>query len=350
MNRYLKISAALAAFALLLVVMGLSTQSVVQAQSAVVTGDYVCAYEEDGDCEAGNSTFTIALTPDSAADAVHVSRLVSIYNNGLARGGTGIERNPRTFRNTINSAITITVHAVQDTDDREYDPLDPNSEDAQFSPNGDGAGDDTWDLNTDGDVFIKAFSGDELVISYTTGGSAFGTDDKVLVDNIKPSLVENSPSNPLIVTDGVNVTFSADITDTGSGFTGDIDSIHGRDGMPAEVGNIDFTPGETLAKGSIQLWVAGNNVGLSKGQYTKIDDGWRVTRTVASTSIQNISANAPWYFEVSDRAGNITRSAGSIAGKTKAAASTLNPANGDVFTVTKFAGNLAANTFNGTRD
>ena len=41
------------------------------------------------------------------------------------------------------------------------------------------------------------------------------------MDNVKPVLVTNSPAIPLVVKGGVNVTFSADITDGGSGYTDD---------------------------------------------------------------------------------------------------------------------------------
>ena len=50
MNRYIKISAALAAFALLLVVMGLSTQPTVHAAPGDITVDpkYVCSLPTSG--------------------------------------------------------------------------------------------------------------------------------------------------------------------------------------------------------------------------------------------------------------------------------------------------------------
>ena len=62
--------------------------------------------------------------------------------------------------------------------------------------------------------------------------------------------------------------------------------------------------------------VAGNNVALTSGDFTKIDDGWQVSKTINSSAIQNISANNPWYFETKDRAGNVRRTTGSISSTT----------------------------------
>ena len=76
---------------------------------------------------------------------------------------------------------------------------------------------------------VKAFNGNRIQITQRpTAGDEFPTIKTVTVDNVAPSLVTNSPSIPLIVTDGVDLTFSADITDSGSGFIGDIDKIHLR--------------------------------------------------------------------------------------------------------------------------
>ena len=62
----------------------------------------------------------------------------------------------------------------------------------------------------------------------------------VLVDNVKPSLVTTSPAIPLVVRGGVNIVFSADITDGGAGYTStvgtwkqsDIDDLNGFAGRP----------------------------------------------------------------------------------------------------------------------
>ena len=83
MNRYIKISAALAAFALLLVVMGLSTSGSVNAQIASGTiqlsAKYVCSA-----CDANNvSTITVS---DGTADGTIVGQTVEVLNLDVARG------------------------------------------------------------------------------------------------------------------------------------------------------------------------------------------------------------------------------------------------------------------------
>ena len=134
----------------------------------------------------------------------------------------------------------------------------------------------------------------------------------MIVDNVKPQLVTSSPAIPLIVTSGVDLVFSAEVTDGGSGYTSkvgttgtsDIDDLDNAEAGPLDprAADANGTP-----HGGIRLVVAGNNVNLGGGDFEKIDDGWRVNKTINSTAIQNISANNPWYFETKDRAGNVRR-------------------------------------------
>ena len=134
MNRYLKISAALAAFALLLVVMGLSTQPTVQAQASTVTinvgnapaahirscdpypartafdalgmaaGDSICPMT------GGDNEFTITFVAGSGGAGP-----VEIYNTSLPTSGvgTGFDDNPRKF--PANTDVPATLQAVSRT-------------------------------------------------------------------------------------------------------------------------------------------------------------------------------------------------------------------------------------------
>ena len=174
------------------------------------------------------------------------------------------------------------------------------------SPNADGT------PSVDGE--IRAFNGNRVQITYTPD-SGFANTAIILVDNVKPTLVSTSPAIPLVTKRGVEIAFSADITDGGSGYTAtvgttgenDIDDRNGTPGVLATGTNVD-TP-----RGGVRLVVAGNVVALGKDNFTKIDGGWRVSKNLGSSAIQNIAANVPWYFETSDRAGNERRSSGSIA-------------------------------------
>ena len=173
-------------------------------------------------------------------------------------------------------------------------------------------------LDDTGAVQVKAFNGNRIQITFTPTGGQFSTIKTVIVDNVKPQLVTSSPDIPLIVTSGVDLTFSAEVTDGGSGYTGTNTATAGIHLL----GDDDAGPLDTRANGNgtvhggIRLVVAGNNVELGSGDFEKIDDGWRVTKTINSTAIQNISANNPWYFETKDRAGNVRRTSGSISGNT----------------------------------
>ena len=72
-------------------------------------------------------------------------------------------------------------------------------------------------------------------------------------------------------------------------------------------------------KGGIRLVVAGNVVELVENDFTKIDGGWTVSKTVNSNAMQSIAPNVPWYFEVRDRANNSRRTSGTVKGRTSGA-------------------------------
>ena len=324
MNRYLKISAALAAFALLLVVMGLSTQPTVQAQASTVTitvggeggaeaahirscdpypnrtdaanlgtpiGDS-CPVDDDGDNE-----FSIAFEDGTGP--------VEIYNTSLPTSGDGAgnDDNPRKF--AVNTEVPNMLFAVSRTSGLR---------------------------NTE----IKAFSGNVIRVSFRPGGT-LGVVKTLTVDNVAPALVANSPTTPLIVKGSTNIVFSADATDSGSGYSDDATKlVIGA----AAAGQIDAD--NTTMKGMVRLVVAGNIVPLAKGDFSAIDGGWQVTKAIDSSSIQDISANVPWFFESKDRAGNVTRTAGSFTGSPSG-----NSTSNTMLVDTRFAGTLGTNTFEG---
>ena len=130
------------------------------------------------------------------------------------------------------------------------------------------------------------------------------------MDNVKPSLITNAPSIPLISKGGVDITFSADITDGGAGYDAKVATIAGKTN---DAGILGVGGNDVTADGGVRLVVAGNVVALGESNFSAIDGGWNVWATINSSAIQSIGANTPWYFETKDRAGNTRRSSGSIA-------------------------------------
>ena len=151
---------------------------------------------------------------------------------------------------------------------------------------------------------VRGFNGNTISITYESTGGALPESTTILVDNVNPNLVTLSPTVPLIVKGNVDITFSADVTDGGAGFpTGNTATGSGQGTIHTAIDN-----------GSIKLVVAGNDIDLKSTNFTKIDDGWRVSSIVNSRNIQNISVNSPWYLVVTDRAGNVRRTPGSVKG------------------------------------
>lgn len=369
MNRYVKISAALAAFALLLVVMGLSTQSAVEAQEAIVqitgTGtdadtnpsrgiSYVCsdaAVPRDG-CDAADATFEIAVTgaigggtevtlnDPTAGNDYAPSRIVTFHNLDLARDTASStrpeDRNPKSvYLSGENTTFQVLVvrKSTGLMDSTVTRGADPNNADNMIATIMQVASTDA-----DPDIEVKGFHGNRIRVSYSSGTGSIGTDEIVTVDDVKPTLVTNAPSTPLIVKGNVDITFSADMTDSLAGYTTintstmGINRLTGTDGTLGNVGSAD-TP-----KGGVRLVVAGNVVELDRTNFTKIDGGWNVWATIGSTALQNISTNVPWYFETRDRAGNTRRTSGTISGTASGGSATT-------ITDTKFDGNLGSSTF-----
>ena len=366
MNRYVKISAALAAFALLLVVMGLSTQpQTVEAQMKTVTSissaihictDSACEVYVPGTTTADPSNvnhdnvFTLSFTGEDTViirnldlpvvnqklDTVQVNNDNDPDNDEPPVIFDGPDANPKTITLIGDAATIVAVHKSSGLTDERFD--DPNDEDDD--------GNYTYDAN--GDTYqVKAFNGNRIQITHRPAGGQFATIKTVMVDNVKPALLVSSPATTLIVRQNVDLTFSADISDGGSGYTtkvgttgtSDIDDL---DSGPSSL--VTRAPGANgTVKGGIRLVVAGNNVALSAGDFTKIDGGWRVNKTINSSAIQNISANIPWYFETKDRAGNKRRTTGSIPGKTSGPQSDVTAAT--TLTHSKFDGALNPSSF-----
>ena len=268
MNRYLKISAALAAFALLLVVMGLSTQNSVNAQGSVnitSSANFVCSLE---DCEQNMATINTDPTPGGS---------ITVTNLDVAETAD----NPKTF--TGPAPLTFV---------QKFGGSPANE--------------------------IRAFHGNRIELMHTPT-SGFATFKTITVDNVDPTLILNSPASPLIVKGGTNITFSADITDSGSGYTGNCRDFYGHwltsttwSARRAQFRQAARTPRSAASR----WWWPGKLWPWSKSNFSKIDGGWNVWSTINSTAILAIGSNIPWYFETRDRAGNTLRTAGSVNLKT----------------------------------
>ena len=305
MNRYVKISAALAAFALLLVVMGLSTQGAVDAQVAPgtivfantsdATDKYVCS-----SCLGNLNQFTVAIQGDGAG-------ILKATNLDVARVNLV---NPKTIAR--NTPIFVVQQGSEDENPGDLAAAE-----------------------------LRGFNGNRIELEFTPeGGGGFATYATVIVDNVDPTLITQSPSTPLIVKGSTAVTFQAEITDGGSGYTSTVGAASGIEGRTGTSGPLGEGGGATPA-GGVRLVVAGNIVGLDKTNFEAIDGGWNVWATINSSAILNIGPNAPWYFETRDRAGNTRRSGGSVALKPSAASNTS-------ITDADYKGNLRVTAFDGS--
>ncbi|MDE2768778.1 MAG: hypothetical protein OXI70_11895 [Chloroflexota bacterium] len=278
MKGYMKLTAALAAFALLLVVMGLSTANTVNAQAPgtiTVPNKYLCSLATCADAttpaDGTNHSGDITVQDPGTVTTVEVLNLdvarVSVTDTD---DDSTVSINPRTI--TIGTAITV----VQEFTDADSDNVPDAGQ-------------------------IRAFNGNRIQITFRPT-SGFATTATILVDNVKPILVTNSPDIPLVVKGNTNVVFSADLTDGGSGYTSTVGTtnatadIDDKNGTPGILGT--GTPANTTTPiGGVRLVVAGNVVNLTKDNFTKIDGGWTVSAELGSSAIQNIGANVPWYFE-----------------------------------------------------
>lgn len=369
MKGYMKLTAALAAFALLVVVMGLSTQNSVQAQAGAPDEDYVCSSDQGGctlferadAADPANPTTgapTVGATGDNLFEIAAVAGgTVTIHNLDLPRvtqkvltsaGATtsvdGPDANPKTI--PIDAAVVIeAVHQSSGLVDERCDI------DGQTGAGTNESAYDAGECTTGAAYQVKAFNGNRIQVSHTPSGGTFATIEIVRVDNGKPALVSNSPTPGLIVKGNTDITFSADITDSISGYTtintgganaAGINTLTGSD-EPLNDGTGTGTANNVTVEGGVRLVVAGNVVALSSTNFTKIDGGWRVSKTINSTALQAISTNVPWYWETRDRANNVQRTSGSISGTVGATSA------GGTIVDPKLSGNLVDGTFLGSQ-
>ena len=369
------------ALALLLAV-GLSAQSTAQAQSVGPTN--ICSND--------NAGCNIVKFGDHDGDDDEDSPSAHQYYTGTAGSGTAVANTDVTATNydnvftfvhnadgdlvvrNLNLPTVVSRNAGTDgiagnADD--FDNPDANPKTIDFAAS---TGTITFvavhrssgltDQISDNRYQVKAFNGHSIQVSFTpeTGGT-FATIKTVNVDNGRPILVSTSPEPGLIVKGNTSITFSADITDGGAGFDSKFtsDNEANNNGLDFDLSNAGILTldGGTLAapgadantytkEGGVRLVVAGNVVDLVASDFTKIDGGWRVSKTLDSSSVQSIGANVPWYFEARDRANNSQRTSGAISGT--AGTGTGAGTDGDVTEIvhSRFVGTLDTSAFLGS--
>lgn len=133
---------------------------------------------------------------------------------------------------------------------------------------------------TSGSEVIPGFEGDEIEVIYSPFSRT------VLVDNINPTISASTPSKGAVSKVG-SITFSADITDTGSGFNATKSKID------------DFS----ATHGKLSVTVLGAAISGSDLTYTAIDDGWNISYSVSLGS-SGADVAIPWSIVAIDRAGN----------------------------------------------
>jgi len=155
-------------------------------------------------------------------------------------------------------------------------------------------------------VETKAFSGNTLTATYKPTGT-LGISKSISVDNVKASVVKNSPADDLIIKSNKTINFNLDVTDTGAGFPSKSSSI------------VSNNAADT--KGRIQLYIgksAGSvgKVTLPSTAYTAATNGWTLNADYSSTDIANIGPKVPFWVEAEDLAGNVQTLGGGYKGNT----------------------------------
>ena len=342
------------ALALLLGGFGLM-QSTAQAQT--VAPSHICSNDSAGcsivkfgdhDGDGGeNDMYYTGTAPDGTTTTPSADDHNNVFTFTHTEGGTLVVQN--LDLPTVRHKVEAVGGDATDPDD-DIDGANANPKSIAFT-----SGTITFvavhrssGLTDDGTTYqVKAFNGNTIRVSFTpTGGGTFATIKTVMVDNGKPALVATSPDPGLIVKGNVDITFSADITDSGAGFDAKYGSATAEPptGIAADLSpdGLLTAANNTTNAGGVRLVVAGNVVELPESAFTKIDDGWRVTATINSTSLQGIATNVPWYFEVRDRANNVQRTTGSVSGTAGA-----DSEDGTIVDST-FSGTLNTGTFLGT--
>ena len=387
MKGYTKITAALVAFVLLFVAIGVSTTDTASAQAATITvvptsgttlttdaqkNNTACSVITGlSTCAAGDNTYTITVT-DSAANLIAAELetvTVTVKNADLATvtPSTATDSNAKTITlletgaNTgVFSRLVTTKHAstglVLDGATHAVTAVASTTvftvatlADPTFTPGTAArtlmvAADMSWTVATQasnhaqteaitsistagvvtlgaaaaaaitvGDVMFspvlvetKAFSGNTLTATYKPSGT-LGISKSITVDNVKSSMVSNSPAVDLITKSAKTVNFNADITDTGAGY-------------PSKSSNIvaNNTAG---TKGRIQLFVgsvAAGAVTVPSSSYSAITNGWNLSYSVSSTDIKNIGPRVPFWIEAEDLAGNVQKPSAGYKGNATA--------------------------------
>lgn len=405
MKGFTKITAALAAFALLFVAIGIGTTSTVSAQAATITvvptsgttlttdakkNNTTCSVITGlSTCAAGDNTYTITVTDAAAnvaateietvtvtvknADLATVTpstatdsnaKLITLKETGVNTGvfsrlvttkhaSTGLVRNNgvgRVSASTSTTSSTVLAWdnvagndginnddvALTDAERAEIVAL------ATLATVYDGAAGVANNKNLNvavsaistagvvthgavGTALIandrlyaatlvetKAFSGNTLTATYKPTGT-LGISKAITVDNVKASLVMNSPAVDLITKSNKTVNFNATVTDTGAGF-------------PSKSTNV-VANNAAGTKGRIQLFIGkkAGSVGavtLPSSAYTSTTDGWTVNANYSSTDIANIGSRVPWWIEAEDLAGNVQTPSAGYKGTSTAAGST----------------------------
>ena len=275
---------------------------------------WVCATsapEGDNECAIEDATFS--LTNNTGATLTDVK----ITNANLRTGSAGSTLTVATIQDnaTVNILVmdvaTIPVEALTDDPDTPFTDTDTCAQRAATANAG---------LNDYADC-IKGFNGNAINVTYAVPGGSLAQSVQVKIDTVKPSLIPLSPAAGAVVKGRTNVTFSAEFTDSGSAYSTATPTNSGS-------GQIDdFASGLLLAadtptfqnvaeNGAIRLVVAGNVLNLTPSNFEKLDGGWKVSVVINSSDIQAISTKVPWYWETSDRAGNVQRTSSSISSKT----------------------------------
>jgi len=161
-------------------------------------------------------------------------------------------------------------------------------------------------------VETKAFSGNTLTATYKPTGT-LGISKSITVDNVKASVVKNSPTDDLIIKSAKTINFNMSVTDTGAGFPSKSSSIVANN-----------TAG---TKGRIQLYIGMSAGGVGKvtlptTAYASTTDGWTLNADYSSTDIKNIGPKFPFWIEAEDLAGNVQTLGGGYKGNTTAEGTT----------------------------
>ena len=257
-----KITAGILALALLLGAFGVFTQPAKAHDATVVSLELEALAQDDGAMLNYNIEYIqkdqvfLVVVHDSNKDANTAAVNVTVRNT--TRGVTG------TFSATESGGTENHFEVYVKVEEGTAVDNDPDGRDF------------------DTPKVIPGFEADTISVSYTPFTRS------VTVDNIGPIISNSTPSSAAVTRVGP-VIFSADITDTGSGFTGSSSSID------------DFA----AKHGRLSLELFGATLTGSDLKYTKIDDGWNISNTT-SLGVSGESTPIPWELKAVDRAGNET--------------------------------------------